>query len=83
MMQKEEQEIKKLGFNPKTMDTETLHIISVEVNRDDCIKLSADRPMFGTSLRLSLGVEDSVCSNRDVTESAFLFVPLSHCDLNP
>jgi hypothetical protein len=38
------------------MDTETLHMISVKLNRDDCIELLADRPMFRTSLRLSLGV---------------------------
>jgi hypothetical protein len=39
--------------------------------------------MFGTSLRLSLSVEDRVCSNRDVTESALLFMALSNRDVNP
>jgi hypothetical protein len=73
----------RIAFHLKAMERETLNILPVEVNRDDCIKLSADRPMFGTSLRLSLSVEDRVCSNRDVTESALLFMALSNRDVNP
>jgi hypothetical protein len=74
---------KKLGIHLKTMDIETLHILSVEVNRDDSVKLSVARPMLKTCLRLSLGIGDRVCSNRDVTGSALFFMPLSNCDLNP
>jgi hypothetical protein len=42
----------KIAFLLEVKEGETLHMLSVKPNRDDCIKLSVDKIMFWTRLRL-------------------------------